>query len=204
MPDPATPAVTRRGRGKALGNRLVYLMGASGSGKDSLLRAARERLDGEPGIVFGHRYITRPAAGGGENHVELSAAEFALRQDAGCFALAWESHGLAYGIGREIDLWLEAGLVVIINGSRAHLAGARRRYPDMHPVLVRVPREILRRRLEARSRESGDELDERLAGTASLDAAVTNAVSIDNSGDLAEAADTLVAVLRGIRSRAGR
>ena len=51
-------------------------MGPSGAGKDSILDRARVlTLPGTP-VVFAHRYITRPAGSGGENHVALSAAEF--------------------------------------------------------------------------------------------------------------------------------
>ena len=39
--------------------QLVYVMGASGSGKDSLLQALRPRLRGVP-VAFARRYITRP------------------------------------------------------------------------------------------------------------------------------------------------
>lgn len=181
------------------GARLVCLMGASGSGKDSVLQAARQRLDGEPGIVFAHRYITRTAGAGGENHVALTAGEFAVRRAAGCFALWWESHGLGYGIGREIDLWMDAGLVVVINGSREHFSEARARYPAMHPVQLHVAPDILRCRLQARGRETGAELEERLAGGTLPDSAIPHAVVIDNSGELAAAADALVTLLRAVR-----
>ena len=43
------------------GHGLFYLMGPSGSGKDSLLRALRERLGTDHRIVIAHRYITRAA-----------------------------------------------------------------------------------------------------------------------------------------------
>ena len=48
-----------------MSGRLVYVMGPSGAGKDSLLSFARSALADEP-VVFAHRYITRPA-GQGEN-----------------------------------------------------------------------------------------------------------------------------------------
>jgi ribose 1,5-bisphosphokinase len=44
--------------------RLFYVIGASGAGKDTLLRYARVRVGGSGGVVFAHRYITRPAAAG--------------------------------------------------------------------------------------------------------------------------------------------
>ena len=60
-------------------------------------------------VAFAHRYITRPAEVGGENHVALSRAEFALRRAHGLFAFHWQAHGNDYGIGREIDAWRAAG-----------------------------------------------------------------------------------------------
>ena len=65
---------------------LVYVMGPSGAGKDSVMGRARALLPADAPVVFAHRYITRPAETGGENHVALSAAEFALRRTHGLFA----------------------------------------------------------------------------------------------------------------------
>jgi ribose 1,5-bisphosphokinase len=104
---------------------LFYIIGPSGSGKDSLMRYSRDRLDGTDGVVFTHRYITRPVEPQGENHVALSEGEFKARAAAGLFALHWRSHGLHYGIGCELDHWLAAGLKVVVNGSRGYLPEAR-------------------------------------------------------------------------------
>ena len=46
----------------------VGIMGASGSGKDSLLQALRPRLRGVP-VAFARRYITRPLSAKGERHI---------------------------------------------------------------------------------------------------------------------------------------
>ena len=56
---------------------LFYVVGASGAGKDSLLAYARAALGGGTPVFFAHRYITRPAEAGGENHVALSKAAMA-------------------------------------------------------------------------------------------------------------------------------
>ena len=69
---------------------LFYVVGASGAGKDSLLAYARAALGGGAPVFFAHRYITRPAEAGGENHVALSKAEFAQMQALDLFALSWE------------------------------------------------------------------------------------------------------------------
>ena len=142
---------------------LFYVMGASGSGKDSLMRYARTRLAGHAGVMFAHRYITRPVELQGENHVALSAEEFDARLSQGLFALHWDSHGLRYGIGREIDLWLARGCNVVMNGSREYLPQARRIYPELSAVLITVSPETLAKRLRARARESEAQIAQRIA-----------------------------------------
>lgn len=145
----------------ANGARLVYLMGASGSGKDTLLRLLRSGLRaGEP-VLVAHRYITRDS-GATEDALRLSVDEFARRAALGCFALRWASHGLHYGIGIEVDTWLEGGAAVIINGSRAHLGEAHRRYPMLTAVEITVEAGVLARRLAARGRENPAQIAERL------------------------------------------
>ncbi len=129
---------------------LFYVVGPSGSGKDSLLRYARAHLAGDPEVVFAHRYITRPVELHGENHVTLTEAEFDARLGAGLFAMHWESHGLRYGIGLEIHLWLARGCHVVVNGSRAYLQQARNRYPELAAVWVEVSADVLEARLRAR------------------------------------------------------
>lgn len=141
---------------------LFYVVGASGAGKDSVMNGARAEMDGSVPVIFAHRYITRPADAGGENHVALSLAEFRMRQDKGLFAMAWESHGNHYGIGIEIDAWLSKGFGVVVNGSRDYLETAVRKYPHMEVILVSVSREILGKRLKERGRETPEEIEQRL------------------------------------------
>ena len=81
------------------GARLIYLMGASGSGKDTLLRLMRARLRGAEPVLVAHRYITRDS-GEAEDAMRLTPEEFSHRAALGCFALHWASHGLQYGIGQ--------------------------------------------------------------------------------------------------------
>lgn len=99
--------------------KLIWLMGASGSGKDSLLTELRQREQTQ--LLVAHRYITRAASAGSENHIALSEQEFFSRAGQNLLALSWHANGLYYGIGVEIDLWLHAGFDVVVNGSRAHL-----------------------------------------------------------------------------------
>lgn len=181
---------------------LFYVVGASGSGKDSLLRYGRERLAGDPGVVFAHRYITRPVELHGENHVALTEAEFDARLKAGLFALHWDSHGLRYGIGREINFWLARGCNVVMNGSREYLPHARRRYPALHAVMIAVSPEVLAARLRARGRETEDEIAGRLERARRFLRPDGHVDIIDNDGELSQAGERFAQLLAG--SRAGR
>src|SRR5882672_10466123 len=122
---------------------LVYVMGPSGAGKDSVMDRARALLPADASVVFAHRYITRPADTGGENHVALSQSEFALRRAHGLFAFHWQAHGNDYGIGWEIDAWRKAGLTVVVSGSREHFQKMDGIDKDTVPVLITAPAERL-------------------------------------------------------------
>ena len=176
-------------------SRLIYVVGASGSGKDSLMRYAREQLAGDPSVLFAHRYITRPADVGGENHVALSAREFTARDAARLFALRWHSHGHAYGVGIEINEWLARGATVVVNGSREYLPEARHHYPELLAVWIEVPTEVLRERLVRRGRENAEAVAARLARHGALQATPREGVLIHNDGPLADAGEALVAAI---------
>lgn len=178
-----------------MGARLIYVTGASGSGKDSLLRYARARIGNNPDIVFAHRYITRDAEAGGENHIALSAEEFAARRSSGLFALDWESHGNAYGIGIEINQWLAKEVTVVVNGSRAYLSMAKKRYPELLAISIDVSSEMLRDRLTKRGREDTSSIEARLLRHHSLQNHTHSGIVIDNNGTLADAGEKLVQLI---------
>jgi len=181
--------------------RLIYVMGPSGAGKDTLLGFARMRLASE-GVVFAHRYITR-ADGGGENHISLTEPEFEVRARHGLFALQWHSHALRYGIGVEIDQWLGLGCTVVVNGSRAYVSDALARYPQMTLVHVEAAHPVLAARLASRGRETPEQIAARLARQAPFEVPPgASLVRIDNSGRLEDAGAAFVEVVR--RVAAGR
>lgn len=170
---------------------LFYVMGPSGSGKDSLMTYARAQLAGNSKVVFAHRYITRAANAGGENHVALTEQEFESRLLAGLFAMHWNSHGCHYGIGKEINMWLAKGCNVVMNGSREHLQYAREDYPELQPVWIEVSPGVLAGRLRARKRETEDEIQARLLRAAAY-RATPGGLIIRNDGALEVAGEQLV------------
>ncbi|WP_299135269.1 ribose 1,5-bisphosphokinase [uncultured Vibrio sp.] len=170
--------------------QLYYVIGPSGAGKDSIISALREQFVED--LVVAHRYITRAADAGGENHVELSDDEFFIRYSRNMFAMSWQAHGMSYGIGQEVYQWMDAGLSVVVNGSRAYLDAARELFGErLVPVVVSVNPEVLEARLRARGRESEAQIALRLKraadyciDSASGSSAINNTLCIDNSGTL--------------------
>ncbi|MBL8662214.1 MAG: phosphonate metabolism protein/1,5-bisphosphokinase (PRPP-forming) PhnN [Candidatus Odyssella sp.] len=175
---------------------LVYVMGPAGAGKDSVLRYARERLGGRYPVAFAHRYITRPRGTDIEDYIALSPSEFALRQRRGLFAFDWSAYGFRYGIGVEIRAWRAAGLIVVVDGSRAHFARHAARLRGVLPVLVTVDEAELRRRLIRRGREGRAAIERRLRRARSFAPAHAALVTIDNSGPLEAAGDRFCRLLR--------
>lgn len=163
--------------------RLIWLMGASGSGKDSLLNALREQAP--EGMMVAHRYITRPANAGGENHIALSEIEFLRRRAKGLFAIDWQAHQHYYALGIEIDLWLAQGIDVVVNGSRLHLQHARQRYRgQLLPICLQVSPAVLAQRLRQRGRESEQDIALRLARAREMPP--EHCLSLSNDGELAD------------------
>ncbi len=167
--------------------QLIYLVGSSGAGKDTVLneiRTNRPVIDGESVCVM-HRYITRPSHIGNESHISLTDAEFFDRQQLGLFAMNWEAHNTKYAIGSEVNHWLEKGVTVVINGSRAYFSEALKRYPSMKMVWITVDSQVLEKRLIDRGRENFSEIQQRILRNNELDnVRPDDCLTIDNSGDI--------------------
>ncbi|AGZ36278.1 phosphonate metabolism protein/1,5-bisphosphokinase (PRPP-forming) PhnN [Pseudomonas sp. SWI6] len=176
--------------------RLIYLVGPSGSGKDSLIDASRAQLTAA-GVEIARRVITRSAESKGEAAHGVTSERFEEMRKAGAFAMHWRANGLDYGIPSQVDQWLSEGRHVLVNGSRAYLPLARQRYPDMVAVCIAVRPEVLRQRLLARGRETSEEVEQRLARNAQLQTGQEPGVHVlDNSTSLEMAVEGLLALLR--------
>jgi phosphonate metabolism protein PhnN/1,5-bisphosphokinase (PRPP-forming) len=142
---------------------LVLVVGPSGTGKDTLLDAASAALTDDPRFRFVRRVITRPAEAGGETHEAVTEAEFSTR----AFALAWQAHGLRYGIPADIAADLAVGRVVVANVSRGVIAEAVGLFA-VRVIEITAPPHILAARLATRGRESAAEVAARLARSVAL------------------------------------
>lgn len=180
-------------------SKMVWLMGPSGSGKDSLLTALRQQEHNQ--LLIAHRYITRAADAGCENHISLSEKEFTQRQQQGLFALSWQAHHQNYGIGVELDLWLESGIDVVVNGSRQHLKQARERYGDaLVPICLHVSTDVLRQRLEQRGREAPHQIEQRLQRAAFYAPDLDHCLVLNNDGSLLESVELFIRLVNSQRN----
>ena len=174
---------------------LVYVMGPSGAGKDSVLGRARALLPHDAPVAFAHRYITRPDDSGGENHIALTREEFATRRAYGLFAYHWTAHGNDYAVGREIHDWRAVGLTVVVSGSRDHFLRTGGLDSLALPVLITAPAERLKERLAGRGRESAIEAAKRLQRADAYEVDDPRLLTIVNEGSLDEAACSFVRLL---------
>lgn len=181
--------------GVVMQGRLIYLMGPSGSGKDSLIDAARPALAAR-GCQVARRVITRSAEAVGEAAQSVSVEQFAQLEAQGSFALSWHANGLAYGVPIIIEQWLAEGRDVLVNGSRGHLPQARARYPALLAIALDVEESVLRRRLLARGRESVEQIEARLERSRQLQTVSPGVVILDNSGALHATVERLLAIIQ--------
>lgn len=185
-PDPAMP------KGK-----LALVVGPSGAGKDTLIAGARAQLAGDTNFVFPRREITRPADAGGEDHITVSWESFAQRRADGAYALAWEAHGLGYGVPAGIAEDLVHGRTVVVNVSRTVIPLARTRFPDLLILNVTAPVRILAERLAARGRESADDVAKRIDRSGAFVIEGAGVVNVVNDGGPEQGIERFVNALIG-------
>ena len=196
-PTPGAPfRLVHRSALDACSGRLIYIVGPSGVGKDSLIDYARRQLSDAHPIRFSRRTITRPARAGNERHTGVTNAQFALLEAEQAFSMVWHANGHAYGIGHEISQWLAAGDTVVVNGSRAYAVTAAAEFAQMELVVVGARPDTIRRRLRARARDDSAAIDARLArGGDEWDTPPCVVHRIDNDEGIDKAGEKLLALL---------
>jgi ribose 1,5-bisphosphokinase len=173
---------------------MVVVVGPSGAGKDTLMAAAANH--------FVRRVITRDHDAGGEDHLAVSPQGFASMEQAGSFSVWWEAHGLKYGIPSEVSVALARGNLVIANGSRSALHHFKAVFPRLKVINVTARAEVLATRLEARGRETHEDIMARLARGPLTVRGDYDVVDLDNSDSLEQGerrmVETLTACLAAI------
>lgn len=179
--------------------RLLYLMGASGSGKDTVLQGVEDRIGS--GIHIAPRVITRASTATEQRAISVTPTQFAAMHAQGAFAMSWQANGLSYGVQRNIIEHLAHGYDVIVNGSRAYLKQATRDFPDLQPILIHVDATMLEQRLIQRKRETHQQIQRRLARNDHFNQIRTQhsgrpVIVLDNSGRAEHAITALCEILK--------
>jgi len=86
-----------------MNQRLVYIIGPSGAGKDSVLHGLRMSWPDTLSAHWARRTITRPVQEGGECHEAVDDHTFERLCQAEAFAMHWSANGLRYGV-RQAEL----------------------------------------------------------------------------------------------------
>lgn len=148
-----------------MSGRLVYVVGPSGVGKDSLLAWLVQHWPsavGSPRLHLARRTITREPSQNGEIHESTDPNEFAQLQAAGALAMDWVAHGLHYGIRATELAPLASGMCVLVNGSREALPQVAQRYPHVVVLHITASSHTLQARLQSRQRESMADVQRRM------------------------------------------
>lgn len=171
---------------------VYFVVGASGSGKDTLIGKGRAE---RPDLHFVQRAITRPVSEGDRTHTPLTATEFSDRKRANALVLTWDAHGHRYGVPDDVLDRVAAGESVVINGSRAAVHEARMAFDTLRIIHVTARLDVLSRRLRERGREDEAEIDRRMARANRNAPRGSDVVTVDNSGPLEEGFARFLAAL---------
>lgn len=177
---------------------MIYIIGPSGAGKDSLLNGLRQDMAGmakPPPLYFAQRTITRNHHQTNEDHEAVNEAQFERLHQSQAFALNWVANGLNYGVRHTELAPMTKGTWVIVNGSRAYLDEAKRRFPGLTVLHITAPTEVLRARLLARGRENEQAIEARLSRVQNF-APEPNDICVSNGGTLAESLNMLKNLLK--------
>ncbi|CAN7556713.1 MAG: phosphonate metabolism protein/1,5-bisphosphokinase (PRPP-forming) PhnN [Rhizobium sp.] len=182
---------------------MVVVVGPSGAGKDTLMALAAKYFRGRPDVHFVRRVITRDSEAGGEHHLAVSDQGFASMEQAGSFSVWWEAHGLKYGIPAEVSVSLAQGNLVVANGSRSALHHFKAVFPRLKVINVTARAEVLASRLEARGRETQEDIMARLARGPLTVRGDYDVVDLDNSDSREEGERRMVEALSACLAEIG-
>ncbi|MDO5654391.1 MAG: phosphonate metabolism protein/1,5-bisphosphokinase (PRPP-forming) PhnN [Brachymonas sp.] len=180
--------------------RLVYCMGPSGAGKDSLLAWLQDHTRHLHHLHWARRTIARDVQTHGEQHEVVSEGDFLRLLGENAFAMHWSANHMRYGIRHAELAPLQQGHWVLVNGSREYWPEVAERFANVVlPVYIDASPDVIRQRLLARGRETLPHIEQRMARNA-LFSVPPDGIHIRNDSTLDAAGNEL---LRQLQQPAG-
>lgn len=176
--------------------KVILLVGPSGSGKDTLLRAARKRFNGSQVLGFVRRYITRPPDGN-EDNFYIDSACFNILKENNFFVSDWQAHGNEYGIPRHAFSTVYGPKRFLCSISRGAIDDFERFHDNVTVLQVTAPQSVLRQRLQGRGRENDEDVEKRLQ-RAAAPVRAKNLITFDNSAELEKSQQSFIDLLQAI------
>ena len=169
--------------------KIVLIVGASGVGKDTLLKNIQDKIEAN----FIKRYITREPDSN-ENNYYIDCEAFEKLEKDNFFISAWEAHNNKYAIAKN---QINEGLN-IISVSRGAIKDFEKNFDNVLTIQIVLPKDILYERLKNRARENEEQIQERLTRTyENIEA--KNIIQFDNSTSLEVSTKNFVTLLERIK-----
>ncbi|MBU0961738.1 MAG: phosphonate metabolism protein/1,5-bisphosphokinase (PRPP-forming) PhnN [Proteobacteria bacterium] len=141
--------------------KIVLVVGASGTGKDSLLRSARSYYKHDSRFCFARRFVTRPPDENEDNYY-IDRAGFLILKNHGYFLAEWEAYGNLYGIPWSACEAAQ-GSTLFCSVSRTAIRGVEKQFDSVTTLQITARAEMLQERLEKRARENAASIEKRIA-----------------------------------------
>jgi phosphonate metabolism protein PhnN/1,5-bisphosphokinase (PRPP-forming) len=170
--------------------KIILIVGASGVGKDTLIREAKKELKKE--FNFVRRYITRKPDKSEKNFF-LENSAFKLLRDNKYFLSSWEAHGNSYAVSKKS---IKKG-ANIISISRSKISDFERIFNNVYVINITLNKEELRTRLIKRGRESIEEIKKRLDRNYD-EIKAKNLISFENDKSFEESRKSFIKLLKEI------
>jgi phosphonate metabolism protein PhnN/1,5-bisphosphokinase (PRPP-forming) len=168
--------------------KICLIVGASGVGKDTLLKAIKDTINAN----FVKRYITREPDNN-ESNFYLDKEAFENLEKISYFVSGWKAHDNYYGIAKS---HIKDGLN-IISISREAIKDFEKVFENVTTIEIGIPKEMLYMRLKNRGREDEEAILKRIERSEQKIEA-KNLIYFDNSNPIEQSKEEFLKLLKSV------
>ncbi|CAD7289338.1 AAA family ATPase [Campylobacter suis] len=174
--------------------KIILIVGASGVGKDSLIKGAKVLLSGYDDISFTRRYITRKPDKN-EDNIFATHEEMKELIRANFFISHWSAHENIYAIAQSFLVQNTN----IISVSRGAIKDFEDRFENVFTIHIKASDEVLLERLLGRGRESKEQIISRIKRS-KKEVVAKRIIEFENVGNLNENIIKFTEILKAIHA----